>query len=265
MMASTSTEQFYRSLRERHNLLKQKLDNFFSNISGENEGKKAETVKQLQEAVNSLMAILSTQDHPGWLTALNSHLVNHRPDRGPKSYSDLLKNIVRIYLQIENQTWEYLENSDSAINFDAIFSEFATATQFQGLYDDVIALLTAMIESGRIDSLEAIAKLEALLATLKANREGPIVHKIASWKIARKYLKNLAVSIAKEFPVVKNLVEAYETTAEELDKASDQIYLNAEERVKQKLDATVVKIEAPEVPKLTVQIPRLEHKPEAPT
>jgi hypothetical protein len=125
------------------------------------------------------------------------------------------------------------------------------------LYDQLIVLLERIVDSGEIDSINVIARLQQLIATLKKNRQGSFVSTVLSWQFGKTFLTNVVIEGFKSVPVLKQVTTALEKTMDEIDVEVTSIQ-------EQTQAAINVKIQEP-VRRIThVQQLRIEQSPDKP-
>jgi hypothetical protein len=102
------------------------------------------------------------------------------------------------------------------VDFDALYRRFRDEGRIPQLFDDLIEIVTKIINSGEVDSLTALQALQQIVQILRANQHGSYLAVRKSITLSR-YLSNLAKIILNKIPVVAEAIEAYDMTIDELD------------------------------------------------
>jgi len=86
----------------------------------------------------------------------------------PRCRISAYTTVLAVYPEIENQRWDFADSSgNAAIDFAAIYQEYYRESRVPDLFDELVAQLEEIVNSGEIDSLQAIKALEKLILTIR--------------------------------------------------------------------------------------------------
>jgi hypothetical protein len=197
----------------------------------------------LLHAAQDLRDLLSPQDHPQWLGPLfqASYEYSQNPQANAREF---LTRLVKQHRDIR----PIVVSTDTTplLDFDALYVHFRDEGRIPELFDKLIQIISQIIDDGHIDSITALEALRQIIVLLRTNRNGSYLAARQSVTIAR-YLRNLAKVVLEKVPLVKELLEVYDRTIEEIDDEFGRL----EERIK---DETMLAI-ARAIPRLA-QLPK---------
>jgi hypothetical protein len=226
-MAQTESVKFYvRFLTERYQALVASLHELYKVLTQEDREKKAAAAKALHVCVADLKGALSQSDWPAWLRPLDERLHWYlqvwKPQ--PEAAAGLLDTLMKLHPAITAQSWDFGEASAKyAIDFAAIYQQHFLASKVPQLFDELIAHLETIINSGKIDSLQTISALEKLLATIRKNARGDYFSTRGSWEFTQVFFKNFSLEVIESVPGLTQVSKALRKTMRELDVEMSQV------------------------------------------
>ena len=259
MPKNESVEFFLRFLRERFDAFRKALSGFLQALALDDRPKKLEHAKAVRAALDDLRRALSERDHPPWLgqldAAISSYVTNIAST--PKAGLQLLNTIMDLYPRIESQQWDFADSSsNAAVDFTAVYTEFYRESRVPELFDELVEELNRIVDSGEVDSLQAIKSLERLIATIKRNARGDFFSTRGAWEFAQVFMRNYGWELLESTPGIKQAVKALRKTMTELDLEFNQVH----EQIRAKLSTEIVD----EIPMLEYRVLALP-APEADT
>jgi hypothetical protein len=245
---SESVEKYYRFLNQKFAEFRLALSNFLQVISIDGQGKKIESAKNLASSLETLRSVLSARDQPPWIQSLLvrvNEYVQYAPHRGDAGRI-VLETIVSVSREFENQKWNIEDsNSIGTVQFAAIYEAVYVDSPIPKLFDALIAQLEWIIDSGKIDSINAIKQLEKLLANLRKNSKADIFSREYVGRFVQIFSTKLCWKYLESIPGLKQPIEALRETMTELGIS----FAHVGEEVMKRL-ATAVEPEAPRLPQI---------------
>jgi hypothetical protein len=142
----------------------------------------------------------------------------------PEAGFKLVEIVLQLNPQIEAQKWDFLESRSSlAIDFAAIYHDYYISSKVPQLFDDLIAHLETIINSGEIDSLHTINALERLLTTVRKNARGDYFASRGTWEFTQVFFKNLSVEAIESLPGLRQVSKGLRKTLSDLDLEMSQV------------------------------------------
>lgn len=230
-----------RFVQEKHELLKQRLNELFKVMPSDNHDEKVTANSLLLEACEDLERILAASDRPKWL----SHLINETKLYEQKHQTtghnfQLLKSIVSQRGPALSHPWSFEKSSaETDYNFDSVYERFKADSKLPKFFDTMIDTLENMIKSGEIDSLTALNSLQQLASVIRQNKKGSYFSVMASWEFISSFTKNLMWQELGNLPGVKPLKSAFEKTVEEMDIELEVLHKSIADEMKEKYKTTV--------------------------
>jgi hypothetical protein len=219
MVQAKSIDAFKRSLDERFRILLTDLgavvDAFASNAPDSRVG----PITKLVEAARDIHDYLSDQDRPPWLVQLyrtgQAYLTHQTTDHLTTFLNTLLKHYPSI---------RAIQFDDDApiVKFDELFERYRDEGRLPELFDELITIVSDIIQTGEIDSAMALDALRQIVDLLRANRHGSYLAVRSTISLTR-YLKNLIAVVLDDIPVIKQLREAFERTVEQSEQELEKI------------------------------------------
>jgi hypothetical protein len=260
MAKNESVEFFLRFLRERFNAFRQALTLFLQMLALDDRTKKVETAKAVVARLDDLKRAMSTKDHPGWIATLEQKLqwyvkaVAAQPEAGLQ----VIQTILSVNSEIEKQTWDFAGSSANvAIDFAAIYQEYYRESRVPELFDELVKQLQEIVDSGEIDSLQAIKALEKLIVTIKRNARGDFFSTRGAWEFTQLFFKNYGLELLENAPGLKHVVKAVRKTMSELDLEFAQVH----DQIRKRL-TDVSKSDLPILQYKPLALPAPKDKPE---
>jgi hypothetical protein len=203
MPKNESVDFFFRFLEERLLIFKRSLEDLKETLVKNKADDKIAACKSTLSAINSLKEAMCSRDHPSWIgkteTAIKRFMERHGhyADEGKVFFNA----IVACSLDIENQKWEFSESSEHApVDFDGYFKKFYDESRLTELFDKLVFQLQTIVESGHVDSVHALTRLQKLINTIKHNTRGSFFSVRATLDFAISLLKNLVLEYIGTIP-----------------------------------------------------------------
>ncbi len=242
MDQNESVEIYMRFLNERHNILKTKIKKTIEILSYENKEQKINENTKLLDAARNLSKALSRVDTPDWLDSIirKSKWYSESSGRDDANFL-LLSTLIEQRTAALTHTWSVREDeSEGAIfNFDEIYEKFKKDSKLPNLFDELISTIEKMIDSGEIDSINAINNLQQLLSLVKQNKSGSYFSLMASWEFIGSFTKNLIWEGISNLPVIKPLLKTLEKTLSDMDIELTDMHNKIVKEMRNKYDTTV--------------------------
>ncbi len=106
-----------------------------------------------------------------------------------------------LYPRIESQQWDFADSSlNAAVDFTAVYTEFYRESRVPELFDELVEELNRIVDSGEVDSLQAIKSLERLIATIKKNARGDFFSTRGRMGVCTSVYAKLRLGITREHP-----------------------------------------------------------------
>lgn len=245
-MSNDSTKMFMNVVNERHDQYKARLDGLLDALSNNDQAKKLEACKALNDVSQSLASVLAEQDRPGWLKrTITSTSEYARKNKNPQSIASgsswaLLQDLMNLRQAAMAHLWSFKDSDEAAYDFDAVFQRARDNSNIHELFDSLISSLEKMLNEGEIDSVRANEALWKLISTLERNKKGSYFSTIASWQFARSFVKNAIWTSLDEVPVIKPIKAAFEKTLKDMDIEVESVHKEISEELKQRFEITPV-------------------------
>ena len=224
-------EGFYRNLQEKHNAVVSLIDRYFDIIIQPSATAQVtgDALIQLGKAAEVLASQMATTDRPQWLRELikiTKAFENNRSDQS--IWKNAFKQLKTNETIIRGQNWSRTKsNIIPILDFDEIVEKHRDKETIEKLFKELIESLEKLVQCEELDSRRVVEDLERLIASLRKAQVGSFNAQILSFQVAKKYVKNLAISWLKETKAAKLMVKAAEDTVNELgmtiDEARDKI------------------------------------------
>ncbi|WP_306599186.1 hypothetical protein [Geothrix sp. 21YS21S-2] len=208
-----SVEQLRRSLIEKHAAFRQVFVELFHDLVSSSEQNKEQRILQTRESVALIWSLLADRDRPQWLKSLMDLL--SRP-RSAFPYGNLIDAIMPLRETAMNHQWVFSEGVEDSIDFDEVFERHRKESKLGELFDEVVNIMTRIIEAQGMDSRVIEAVLRRLILLIQKNRNGSF-SALPTWlKFIIGVLKNFVIEELRSIPVLGPLVTALEKTFEEI-------------------------------------------------
>jgi len=187
MEKSISEKLLLNLINEKYDTLKQNFLSMLSALSGNEQGIKYQSIKNLNDVANSLANALATSDRPAWLNSIvnhtNGYLQQHTTSSVVVSGANwrLTEEAWKIKNSVMNHNWDFSNANPEEYDFDEIYKKYREDSNLSNLFDTLIDILSKMIDGGEIDSLKAVSALNELIATLSQNKNSSYFSTMASW------------------------------------------------------------------------------------
>lgn len=241
MPQNESVQFFLRFVQERHELVKNRINETLQALSSDNHDVKVKASQALLEACEDLSNGLSNEDRPMWLSLLirdtEWYLGKHKVEG---NNFKILNKILDHRNKALSHAWSFDKHpSDFDFNFDELYERFRKDSKLPNLFDALIETLQKMISSGDIDSITAIKGLEQLMELIKQNKSGSYFSIMSSWEFIASFTKNLIWQELGNIPGIKQMKSAFEKTAHEMDIELDELHKSIAKEMKEKYKTTV--------------------------
>ncbi len=246
---SSSIETFNNFVIERFGDFKNSLAAFIAALAQDDKQQKIDKAKIALDAANSLRLAFAQKDHPAWLNSLATSLQNYVTSNGHPSHgNDLIRAIGLHFGAVEDHKWAFEFSDDKGFDFDGVFRKYESESQIPKLFDKIVELLEKIIQCEDLDSRKIIQTLEAIIATLKKNRDGSYFGMMGSWNFVSTYLHNLAWNVFLEIPVLKIFVKPLRDTLDDMNKEMEKLHENMQTELHNRLQADFPVLEYHDLP-----------------
>lgn len=247
MAKNDSVEYFLRFLRERFQVFREALAAFLQTIALEDRSQKVTAAKQVLTALDDLKRAIAANDRPVWIRTLEEKFTWYTKvvtQGAADTGLQILQSIIAAYPDIERQKWDFTDSSTNiAINFTAIYNEYYKNSRVPELFDELVAQLEQIIQSGEIDSLQTIKAIEKLIATIKKNSRGDLFSTKGAWEFTQLFFKNVAIDVLESVPVLKHFVRSLRKTMSELDLEMSQVHDQIRQKLTESIEADLPMLE----------------------
>lgn len=235
MQKNDSVEFFLRFLRERYNAFRQALTVFLQTLALNDREKKINTAKLVLISLDDLKRSMSTKDQPLWVSTLEQKIQWYisSESRHLDAGLQVIQTILAINSEIENQSWDFASSEmNVAIDFAAIYQQYYRDSRVPELFEELVAQLQEIVDSGEIDSLQSIRALEKLIVTIRKNYRGDFFSTRGAWEFTQLFFKNYGLELLEDIPGLKHIVKAVRKTMSELDFEFEQVYEHIQQCLK---------------------------------
>lgn len=257
-MVSNSESFFQRTLDEKTREAREAVQNCVVAFLAASTNSRSTAATEAYESVGRIIEMLHQSDRPAWLTDLHSNLrvavSNHGDANGIRSVQKIANSLQN---SLNRHKWRLADMSAAdGFDFDAVFNKYKNENRIPELFDEIINALTAIIESGEIDSVRALDELKRVVATLQNARNGSYFATRNAWFFVATWFKNTGWEMLGDIPVLGAAVRGLRQTLDDMNNGMqnlhDQIQADLTEQLSQ--DFPRLEYNPPE-------IPRLEHDP----
>jgi small basic protein len=144
---------------------------------------------------------------------------------------------------IVQQKWGFLTDDKTGVNFEALYEAQYKESKVPGLFEKLLELLQAIINSGEVDSVQAIAALEKLVATIRANMRGTYFQTVGMSHFTFALMRNYLWKVLKKTPALGTMLEAIAETMKELDIEMSEVHSEVRKRLREIANGDVDAIE----------------------
>ena len=218
-MASGSAERLQRLVTERHEKLRRAIDALGLAVTLENRDAKIKAAQGVLDSLAALGESLAASDHTPWMGGLKQAVERYiqRAARDEESGRRLLGQLEKLRPQINSERWGFTSGGVHAVEFSVTYNEFYAESRAPELFDELVAELEQVINSGEVDSRRALEAIEGLLATVKANARVDMLAAYYSLEFVKRFLQNYLFALLEENKVLKPLIKAFKKTVDQLD------------------------------------------------
>lgn len=214
MPEASSIDAWKRSLNERFKELLVQLEAVRDAIAinGHQDGLKP-LMEKLSITLRDLHSGLADEDRPGWLKEIYKRASDYATHFAAPQAKLFLTALTRNWRDIKEV--RFSDSVPELINFDDLFSTCRDEQRLPELFDKLIGIIHQIIESDELDSVSIRNAFLELINLLRTNRNGSFTA-ILNTICTAAFVKNLCRSALAEVPGLKNLLEAFEQTQEEM-------------------------------------------------
>lgn len=224
-MVSQSQATYVMALvRERHNAVRQTFEGLLNAYAAGDQAQIIAANEDFRTALHQLESVVAAEHWPNWLKELvtNADRYATRHGNGLATWRAHLNAAIDNAELLEKEDWAFTEAEDILFDADAIIQKARADHKIDILFNDIIACLQKILDSGEIDSLRASTDLGKVIATLRRANAGSFFSQIFNWRFARRLIANILSAYIKRSNLTGPLIEAFEQTAAELDVSLDQ-------------------------------------------
>jgi hypothetical protein len=214
---------------ERHATVRQKFERLLAAIAANDAARVGAANVDMDDALQQLGLVVAREHWPNWLTDLQSNTSNYRNNHanGKSTWIAHLRSLMQNWEAMENHVWFADKPKESIFDVDGLIKIARSEFIIDELFDRIIITLNSLADCEELDSAKAIHDLEGVIAVLRKAKSGSFTAQVASWQFVRRFIPNLISSYLRNSSMAGPAIEAFETTAEELDinigKAKDRI------------------------------------------
>jgi hypothetical protein len=215
MASKASIAQFQRALNARYEQFNSALELVVTSIATfPNDNERQNAAGKLQRAAIDLTDYLHEADRPEWLKQILKSVNRYLKSFGPESAAELIRTLMEYKTSIK----QIIPSDIDAdfLNFDNIFRKYRDECRLPELFDNLIAAINQIIESGEVDSVDVLNALQRCVDILRANRDGSFLAVTQGVSVAR-VVKQLVYVYLEKIPVIKDVREAYSRAVAELE------------------------------------------------
>jgi hypothetical protein len=233
MVRGRTVEFFNKVLLERHNDLKMAAEALLLELASDALADKKSAAEKVVNLASTLRSIIPESDVPRWLDEVLALAHNYILNRW--SGAVFIKHYYKLLPVIMNHQWDLDDDKEPALDFDGVFELYRKESRLPELFDEIIALLESIKESGEIDSLNMLEALAKIVATLKSGKKGSYFSMDGAWKFMMSFANNYLWAELEKVPLLGTVFEALRKTVDEADKEMDRLHMS----VQQELDRRV--------------------------
>lgn len=198
------------------------MDQLLLVCASTSEAQRFAQAESLDQATESLCTIIVEKDWPQWLTELRQAVTEFLGTQNEQTLRQLIATIARHLYSVNQQNVLPDVDSGSTYRFDEFYEQARNQAKLAELFDAHIQAITALIDSGEIESVTVLNALIQLVAILKANRNASYASVKQTVFLAR-FIQNSVMIALKQIPGLGILVEAAEKTLNETEHGLDDL------------------------------------------
>lgn len=237
-MASHDT--FNRAIASRHAIVNTALLDLRNAFATLDQASIRRTAKICEEACKNLRTLLADPDVPAWLSELCGHL-NYATTQPGKLGSSIL-SAMNYYQIARDHKWTFQPRPDvTGIDFDAIYLQQLQMSNLPLLYDEVLDLISKIIDSGAVDQISVMKSLSSLQETVRINSKNrSVVSSMWTLSFAKEVLSQTTIVALKRTPVVGILFEGLGNALEKLQNENEAVCAAAREKSQEEVNRYLV-------------------------
>lgn len=171
-MTPSSETMFKRNLAYLTAGLHNEVNNCINAYLSPNNADRRNASEKALAAAERLSNTLAPQDRPAWLADLIMRLqIARNQHDGVQSIEPLQEIATRFYPQMKTHIWAFNEpEMPSSVDFDNLFENCRNECRIPELFDQIIAILNEIAQSGHVDSIKMLDELKKVIATLEKRK-----------------------------------------------------------------------------------------------
>ena len=180
------------------------------------------------DAAERLSNTLAPQDRPGWLADLIIRLkLARNQHNGVQSIEPLQEIATRFYPQMKTHSWAFNEpEMPSSVDFDNLFENCRNECRIPELFDQIIAILNEIAQSGHVDSIKMLDALKKVIATLEKARNGSYIATRGAYGFFIAWLRNSGWEYFASIPLLGPAVTGLRKTIDESNDGMTKLHTN---------------------------------------
>lgn len=209
-----NSAHYIKVLNESQIRLNKALKNAISVLAKENIDNKQNALNSLYEEIKHFKMVLPKEDYPEWLTSIERSIaILHSDKISDTILANILETLIVNAYQCLNKSWE----SDDVPCFEEIYLAYRNASRINEYFDLLIDQLNKLITEQSISEEIIQNGIQRIIEVINKNKGKSLYSdkSLLTWVVV--FLKNVAVSLVKEIPGVKNVIEGIEKTLNELN------------------------------------------------
>ncbi|GGC32664.1 hypothetical protein GCM10011371_20110 [Novosphingobium marinum] len=233
MVSQSQAAYIMALIKERHSDVKDRLEKLLLAIVGTDQNTIDLANSNLLQSLHALKDVIAREHHPTWLTDFlkKCQLYKSSHSKGSGIWLAHLKCIIDNYHDLVHENWGFPDTEDSIFDADKIIEQAARDYKIDALYDKIICCLSALVNSGEIDSFKAIGDLNNIISTLKQSKDQTFLSKVLTWTFTKSLVSNILKEYAKSNNIIGPLIKGYEATASDLDNSIVNVRENIRQRI----------------------------------
>jgi hypothetical protein len=238
-------EAYQQKVDERLAVLKETFEALVDAIETVDRNAVKNSVDRFVTSADHLKEILPSETWPNWLASLRNRAKGVVKSPDDARFLRALTSEVRSNLALARDfDWAFDPTEAGAPSLATILKDEIGAKDVNGKFDSIIQILVQVVQCDGLDRQKAYSDLLTILAMLREAKTGGYAEKIFTWNFVKRFVPNLLVETARSTPGVKQCLNAFKKTAEELDVSFDEIknavadrfYLEVERAMESKVE-----------------------------
>ncbi len=136
----------------------------------------------------------------------------------------LLQALIATSSDVAQHKWSFQAADGVGVDFESLYEARYKDSKAPALFEKLLDLLQKIVDSGEVDSVKAIAALEKLIATIRANMRGTYFQTVGMSHFTFALMRNYLWAVLRKVPAIGTLLEAVADTMGELDLEMSEVH-----------------------------------------